>query len=247
MNCDELADLFELYTLGVLEPEERAEIEAHLGRDCAACTQQLRRAAGLNAALLASVPDTAPPRRLRRRVLSMVGSERSAWGWMFASGAIAAALLIAVLWFSVRDRELESELARARETIRNSTAELARVQQAFAFLNEPETKQVGFGKGEPRPPRGNVFLNPRAGVLLIASNLPALPAGKTYEMWVIPKGGAPRPAGLFQSDPAGTAIHIQSGPVDLAATDAVAVTVEPEAGSAKPTATPIIVAPVAGS
>jgi anti-sigma-K factor RskA len=246
MTCDELSDLFELYALGVLEPEERAEIEAHLGRDCATCGGNLRRAMGFNAALLASVPETAPPRRLRRRVLSLVAADRSPWGWTVAASGLAAALLISVLWFSVRDRERANELARARDTIRRSTAELSRVQQALAFLNEPETKQVGFGKGAPRPPRGNVFVNPR-GVLLIASNLPALPAGKTYEMWVIPKGGTPRPAGLFQSDTSGTAFHIQQEPLDLTTTGAVAVSVEPEAGSAQPTTTPIIVAPVAGT
>lgn len=37
-------------------------------------------------------------------------------------------------------------------------------------------------------------------VLLIASDLAAAGQGKTYEMWVIPKGGAARPTGLFQSD-----------------------------------------------
>ena len=71
------------------------------------------------------------------------------------------------------------------------------------------------------------------GVLLIASNLPALPAGKTYEMWVIPKGGMPRPAGLFQSGPQGTAMHILPGAVDPTVT--LAVTVEPDSGSASPT------------
>jgi anti-sigma-K factor RskA len=246
LNCDELSDLFELYALGVLEPAERAEIEEHLQRDCATCGGNLRRAVSLNTALLASVPDIAPPRRLRKRVLSLAAPDRSAWGWTIAASGLAAALLIAVLWFSVRDREHESELARARDTIRRSNAELARVQQALVFLNEPETRQVGFGKGAPQPPRGNVFVNPR-GVLLIASNLPALPAGKTYEMWVIPKGGTPKPAGLFQSDAGGTAFHIQQQPVDPATTGAIAVSVEPESGSAQPTTTPIIVAPVAGT
>ena len=108
-----------------------------------------------------------------------------------------------------------------------------RLEQAFTFLNQPETRQVNFGQGQPAPPRGNFFLNPRMGVLLIASNLPALPAGKTYEMWVIPKGGAPRPAGLFQSGPQGTAMHILSGTVDSNVT--LAVTVEPESGSLAPT------------
>ena len=112
-------------------------------------------------------------------------------------------------------------------------AERDRLDQAFTFLNQPETRQVNFGQGQPAPPRGNFFLNPRLGVLLIASNLPALPAGKTYEMWVIPKGGMPRPAGLFQSGPQGTAMHILAGAVEPNVT--LAVTVEPGSGSPAPT------------
>jgi anti-sigma-K factor RskA len=92
-----------------------------------------------------------------------------------------------------------------------------------------------------------VLLNPAKGVMFIATNLPALPRGRTYEMWVIPKGGAPKPAGLFQSDERGNAVHVQPGPVDLATTSAVAVSVEPESGSAAPTSQPIIIAPAAGS
>ncbi len=42
-------------------------------------------------------------------------------------------------------------------------------------------------------------------------------------------------------------MHSIEGPVDVETTGAVAVTVEPEAGSSAPTTTPIIVAPVAGS
>jgi len=66
-------------------------------------------------------------------------------------------------------------------------------------------------------------------------------------MWLIPKGGSPRPAGLFQSGETGNAFHILSGPVEIASLDAVAVTVEPESGSPGPTTTPIIMAAVRGS
>jgi anti-sigma-K factor RskA len=88
-------------------------------------------------------------------------------------------------------------------------------------------------------------VSPR-GVLLIASNLPALAPGRTYQMWLIPKGGAPRPAGLFRSDARGGAVHILESAVDVAGTGAMAISVEPEGGSVQPTTTPIIVAPVAG-
>ena len=65
-------------------------------------------------------------------------------------------------------------------------------------------------------------------------------------MWVIPKGGAPRPAGVFYPNPDGTAVHILAGAVDLASLSAVAVTVEPEAGSPAPTSPIIIAASIAG-
>jgi anti-sigma-K factor RskA len=100
---------------------------------------------------------------------------------------------------------------------------------------------VNFGEGQPSPPRGNIFVHSRLGVLLIASNLPPLPAGRTYEMWVIPtKTSAPRPAGLFLSDAQGSAINLL--PVPLDALYAVAVSVEPESGSPAPTN--IVIAPV---
>jgi anti-sigma-K factor RskA len=86
-----------------------------------------------------------------------------------------------------------------------------------------------------------VVVNPAVGVLLIASNLPPAPAGQIYEMWVIPaKGASPAPAGLFQSGAAGNALHFHQ--TQVAPGSAVAVTLEPEAGSEKPTTTPLFVA-----
>ena len=59
---------------------------------------------------------------------------------------------------------------------------------------------------------------------------------------MIPKTGAPRPAGLFQSDGM-RSLYILNGPLDLSAPNAIAVTLEPAAGSPAPTTMPIIVAP----
>ena len=231
MTCERLRDSYELYALGVLDAEERREVEEHLEGNCAACEKYLKEALGVNALLLSQTPEVVPPSRLRRRVLSSVGHQRAGWEWVAALAA--ACSLIVALWLSLEKRITDRELANARVTLQRTVAERDRLEQAFTFLNQPETRQVHFGEGQPAPPRGNFFLNPRMGVLLIASNLPALPAGKTYEMWVIPKGGAPRPAGLFQSGPQGTAMHVLTGAVDPNVT--LAVTVEPEAGSAAPT------------
>jgi|SRR5579872_7033899 len=231
MTCDDLRDSYELYSLGVLEGEEKHEIETHLARNCTVCQKYLKDALAVNALMLSQVQEVVAPSRLRRRVLSSVGQERAGWGWLAALAA--ACSLIVALWLSVERRTTDHELTTARASLQQTLAERDRLQQAFAFLNQPETRQVNFGQGQSSPPRGNFFLNPRMGVMLIASNLPPLPPGKAYEMWVIPKAGAPRPAGLFQSGPQGTTMHILAGAVDSNVT--LAVTVEPEVGSPAPT------------
>jgi hypothetical protein len=244
MTCVDLRDSYELYALGLLEGEEKGEMDSHLSRGCPTCQKGLNDALAINAMVLGLAPEVAPPGRLKRRVLATAGVERSGWSWAALLGA--ACMLVVALWLSVEERQRSAELADARRNLIQVSAQRDLLQQALNFLSDPETVPVGFGKGQPAPPHGNVLVNPRSGVLLIASNLPPLTAGKTYQMWLIPKAGAPRPAGLFQSDPTGGALHILPGPVDTTALGAVAVSVEPESGSPAPTTTPVIQAPVAG-
>jgi hypothetical protein len=134
-----------------------------------------------------------------------------------------------------------------QERVRNIAFHEAmrQVQQAdsvLALLNAPETIVRVSSEGQPKPPQGKVFLNPTKGVLLLAANLPPAPAGKIYEMWIIPAGRNPVPAGLFQTESTGTATHLQPGPVDVASTGAIAVTLESAGGAPQPTTTPLIVA-----
>ncbi len=242
--CQDFRDDFELYALGLLDPEEKGAIDAHLRTGCVTCEGALKEALAMNAMMMTMAPEVVPPARVKRKILTGVGLQRMSWGWLAAMAA--ACMLVVALWLSVQERSRSAELAQARHTLIQVSAQRDRLMQALSFLDDPSTLPVSFGKGQPAPPHGNVFVHSKLGVLLIASNLPPAQAGKTYEMWVIPKGGAPRPAGLFQSEVGGTAMHILSGPVDTSTLGAVAVTLEPEAGSAAPTTTPIIVAPVAG-
>jgi anti-sigma-K factor RskA len=240
MTCADLRESFELYALGVLEDEERAEIDAHLARGCEHCSTALAKALAINAGLLSFVPDQAPPKRLKRRLLAAIGVHYPGWGWVWALSAILA--VIVALWLGGQERQRSAELADARRSLMQVSGERDRLTTALEFLSDPQTQPASFGRGQTAPPRGYVFLHPQMGVLLIASNLPAVGEGKTYEMWVVPKGGgAPRPAGLFQSEGA-RAVHILNGPLDVTLLSAVAVTVEPAAGSSAPTTTPIIVA-----
>jgi anti-sigma-K factor RskA len=246
MRCEELREMYELYALGVLEQEERTAIDEHLERKCEVCTPGVKRAAAVNAAILSFVPDVEPSRGLRTRVIASVGGGSKAFSWWPVWAVATAGLAVAAMTFYFEQRDSNTQLAQAKQTLSDRTIEANKASQILEFLNQPETKAVGFRGTEPAPPRGNFFVNPRSGVLMIASNLPKLDAGKTYEMWLIPKGKNPVPAGLFRLDERGGAVHLQAGPIDVAAMAAVAVSLEPESGSAQPTTKPIIVAPVLG-
>ena len=245
MTHEELRDSYELYALGVADAAERDEIRDHLNRGCEVCMAEVKRARRM-AALLSKTPALSTPSpKLRRRILASVGFEQRRFGW---APFLAAALLLslfAAFYFSGRERDFATLATRLDGRLRAQTIELTRLNEAFAILNGADTTVTSFGKGQTQPPKGKVFVNPSMGVVLIASNLPRTPAGKTYEMWVVPKGGkAPLPAGTFQSDNNGNAMHIQRGAVDVNDAAAVAVTMENEGGAATPTAPILIVAPL---
>src|SRR2546425_12111279 len=93
MNCEELKDMFELYSLGLLDPSEKEEIDAHLGRGCETCKRGFKDALAVNALFTRLTPEVVPPARLKRRVMARVGVDRSSWGWL---GALAAAEVLVV-------------------------------------------------------------------------------------------------------------------------------------------------------
>jgi anti-sigma-K factor RskA len=79
-----------------------------------------------------------------------------------------------------------------------------------------------------------VSVGPTGQATLSVSGLAAAPSGKTYEAWIIPASGAPRPAGLFPGSTNAVRLH---GTVPEHAV--IAVTVEPSAGTRAPTTAPI--------
>ena len=173
-----------------------------------------------------------------------MGVRERHYGWPTAWAAAALLCLSAAVYFSGRERQYAEESLHLRRQLGEQTTELHRLREAFVILGASGTAEVSFGNGLPTQPIGRIFVNPTRGVMMTASHLPPAPAGRLYEMWIIPKGGAPRPAGLFQSRDDDTAVQFGPGAVDIAATAAVAVTLENEAGAPQPTSQPLIIAPL---
>ena len=245
MNCVDLAEHYELYALGVLEEPERSELREHLARNCEVCTPNVRRAATQVSVFSGLAPDVELPKDLRGRVLASVGIvPHFRWNWMQTWATVAGCVLLGLYWFEHLRSERVRTVAfqKAMQEAKQANAEAAQLKDVLRLLNAPETIVRVTSEGAVAKPEGKVFLNAKQGVLLLASNLPPAPDGKTYEMWIIPAGGKPVPAGLFQTESNGTAVYMQAEALDLAATGAVAVTLEPTGGSPQPTSQPILVA-----
>jgi anti-sigma-K factor RskA len=229
MTCEELRQDYAAYALGILEDPERGEITSHLSRRCPECVPGVAGALGTVGAISGAVAPAEPPKRLRRRVIAMVRPEpERSWTSMLVPWAVSAILALALIYVSV-----------SRGRVPSRAGNIANLEQALSILNDPLTKDVTFGTA--KPSKGRVFVSPDRGIVFIAANLPALQAGKTFEMWVIPTGGNPIPAGTFHSQADATAVYVRPGRVEANAAT-VAVTIEPEGGSPAPTTTPFIAA-----
>lgn len=239
MTHAEMNGLYELYALGVLEPELAAEIDRHLDDQCEYCWKHLSEASALTAALAQVAEPAAPPAGLRERVLAGVRPKPSR-RWSFAVVALAAACL-ALVAYSIASRvamqHMQTQLA-ALETERDQ------LRSAVQILSRPDTRTVEFGRTE-NVAHGRVLVNRHGGLVFVGSQLPQLTINQTFELWLVPASGAtPQPAGLFRPNEAGDSVEVSPTAVDTRATKAIAVSVEPRQGSSAPTTKPILIVPL---
>lgn len=238
MKCEDLRDDYDAFALGEIELAEPDGVVSHLRRRCPVCSARVGESLNLVSQLGLTAKQVDPPARLRRRILATVDptlyevprtSGRLGWSMVWA----AAALIL--LTTSVLLGMQAQRIGRLRRS------ENARLANALSLMTSSGSTNVSFGANKNQPPRGRVFLNQKRGVLLLASNLPQLATGRTFELWLIPHGAKPVPAGLFRSEPNGTglALELTTLPPNL---ETVAVTVEADEGAAAPTTAPIIAA-----
>jgi anti-sigma-K factor RskA len=206
MTCEELAEVYELYALGVLDGPEKDALDDHLNRCCVNCMKEINRAFENNANVFRGVPNVDPPASLRARTLAGFGVETRPF-WLRAMPWAVALASVALLLLTVTYP--------------------ARQNPVVDFLSTPGTRQVSFGKDGPH---GSVLMQREKGILLVVVNLPAVPSGKMYETWLVPGSGAPQPVGQLKSTDRGNAVAHIPGPLNMSTIQAVAVSVEP-AGS----------------
>jgi anti-sigma-K factor RskA len=240
------------YAMDAISGPDRERFERHLA-GCADCAQEiasLREAtallgtaaaepmpAGLKDRVMAAAAATRPeppaepasaarPARTRRptraagrRVRSLAWPGRLALG---AGAAAAAAVLVVAVWFGMSNGSMSQQLSAAHASSQQIAVVLT--AQDAVMMNGSVT---GGGTAVV------VMSRSRDALVFSARGLPALPASRGYELWLVGPAGI-RPAAMLPGRAGGMA-----GPViasGLRQGDHLALSDEPAGGSAHPTA-----------
>ena len=252
---EQFADELALYALNELSGSELQEFEQHLDT-CAACRRELQAMRTDLALLGLSAVGPKPPARSKERLMRAIAAEprgvsapavvqtagrRSFWlAWIPA--AIALALIVFAISLRQSNQSLNDQLAELRNRYNDQKIQLSQAQENMRLLLAPDAVHVSLTPPKAgKQPNATAIVSPSQNrMTLMASNLPPVPSGKAYELWVIPPTGAPVNAGVFKPDEHGNAVLLDHAMPAGVQPKTFALTVEDEAGSDKPTS-PIII------
>jgi anti-sigma-K factor RskA len=237
------------YAMDAVPEPDRSRFERHLA-GCDSCRQEVRGLREATAALAAAT-EVRPPARLRDAVLRTAGQTRqlppaaapapAAWAaagdqrrsrWrprLVIAVAVGLACVLAVVavaagvvTYGMRGR-LDQTQGRDHAVAAVLSASDATMRSARVTTGGTATV---------------VMSHHERALVFTAADLHVLPAGESYELWLIGPAGT-RPAGLIDASPRARMVGpmVVSG---LAAGDSVGMTVEPDGGSPRPTSPPVL-------
>jgi anti-sigma-K factor RskA len=168
------------------------------------------------------------------------------WAW-----TAAAALLLFAGYTTWQMRQiardaaaLERTAAQERQRSAALLSERDRYQQALSIVADATTRQLQLKPAQAAMPPVTAYWNEKLGLVLASGKMPEMPAGRTLQLWVVPKTGSPISAGVFRPSAAGEVLMVMPAPQSMSMAKALAISEEPAGGSPQPTSTPGWVGPV---
>lgn len=234
---DDFAEQTGLYVLGGLTEAERKAFEAHAS-SCAVCTAEIRALTPVSSALAHLVPAETPSPDVRQRIMASIRQQRSVnvereasadrfhdhpaprasvTAWLAAAASLALAVALGGYALQLRREASVDRLASA-------------------VLTAPDLVRIDLAGQQVAPSASaRAFWSRTQGLVFTASNLPAAPAGRGYQLWVLSSQPAPMSAGMLKLDLNGRLSTTIKTPIDMPQPVAMAVTLEPEGGVSAPT------------
>ncbi|MFH8491708.1 anti-sigma factor [Streptomyces longisporoflavus] len=237
------------YALDALAPRELLRFERHLPR-CTPCLEETRELAE-GAVRLARATAAPPPPGLRERVLTAVRATEQeppprapvipsapprarvlhlAAAAVASVTALAASVLLMVSVLSVLSGFFALQLTRAEDRLDRERAEAREIAHVLAA---PDARATGerdaWGRGI-----GVVASESRRRAVVSVTGLGAPPPGRVHQLWLVRPAATPRSLGLLDGET----------PVIVSGVGApgrsLAVTIEPDGGSKRPTSAPLV-------
>jgi anti-sigma factor RsiW len=244
-----MEELLAAYALDAVEPDEGAEIEAHLA-ECQTCRAEV--AAHRETAALLSDSRVEVPPELWDRLASSISAEapgelltlpereqlsrsdryRARWRRLvlpYGTGALGAAAAALVVVLALQVNHLNNEV----NSLQAGRGLAAAVTAAVAGPHQEVMLTSAGGNVDAR-----VIVSDSGNAYWVSSDLPQLTTGKTYQVWSSVQGRLVSVA-VIGPDPR----HISAFHLD-GAVRRLLVTVEPAGGVPAPTTTPVIQGPV---
>lgn len=233
------------YALGALTASETAEFEAHLAT-CVECATEVRSFAPVLEALACTTTDAAPRTDVRHVLLARLRGQRgfqASWLALAATAVLAIALGAYAVQLRWRVIGLRAQLDETTMRVNAGEREIADLhksaaaaQTTAAVLAAPDLARVDLaGQAAAPSASARIFYSRSRGLVFTAANLPSLPAGRIYQLWLLTGEQPPASAGLLRPNRDGGVTALFATPQDLPKPVAMAVTLEPEGGVLSPT------------
>ncbi|HKQ09363.1 MAG TPA: anti-sigma factor [Blastocatellia bacterium] len=175
-------------------------------------------------------------------------AQRSSLGtWLPWAAAAGLLIVFAYTLFSWRlehrqlqavagqSTEARQQLAELREQLSDEKARARELEEINTVLAAPQRTVIAMTGLEAAPSAsGSVYWDHQKSRWVVTANLPPVPAGKVYQLWVVTPD-AKISAGLIEPDTRGHGFAIVDVPANVSQIQAAAITLEPQGGSPQPT------------
>jgi anti-sigma-K factor RskA len=240
-------DELTLFSLDLLEGDEKKRIEEHLKTGCEVCLRLLKENELVVSSLAYSLDDSPIDPGVEAQIFDKIDAgeftpvrtpKSSFWSnirpiWLNLGSAVAVGLLI---FLFMNNMSLRNELFIQKQDMADLRASLKEDSGMMDFFTDPDVQTVELASAMTNiDSTAKLMWNVgNSDALLLVSNMPALKAGMEYQVWCM-EDGKPVSVGTFTVNKDGKSMMEIDFMPKPSKDMQVLVTLEPEGGMPEPT------------